>query len=376
MKTKFRRFYAVIIMLLLLAGCQGTDIAQTGETPTNATISATLPPEELEELTVHFLDIGQGDCILLTCGEMAMMIDAGDNNCATKIVLYLKELSIFDLDYVIGTHPDADHIGGLDVVLYRYDCETILMPNYKKDTTSFEEVEGALKTKNYKVVYPEVGDTYTFGDATFQIIAPNSKEYEKANDYSIGIMLTHGENRFLFTGDAEAASEEEMLAGGYDLSADVYKVAHHGSKTSTTEEFFDAVSPTYAVISCGEGNDYGHPHAEVLNRLRSAGVLVYRTDEQGTITVTSDGKELIWNCQPTESWQAGEPGAAPSVTAVPTEETKKEADYILNTSTKKIHLPGCSSVETITAKNREESSLSREELEAEGYEACKRCIDK
>ena len=130
---------------------------------------------------------------------------------------------------------------------------------------------------------------------------------DNANDYSVGILLEHGENRFLFTGDAEEDSERDMLESGLGLSADVFKAAHHGSRTANTEEFLEAVDPEYVVISCGEGNSYGHPHAEVLNRLRAMGVQVFRTDEEGTIVASSDGSSITFNVPPSESWQAGEP---------------------------------------------------------------------
>ena len=309
---------------------------------------------------------------MITCGEEAMLIDAGDNNQGTRIAVYLDSIPIYDLNYVIGTHPDADHIGGLDVVIYRYECGTILMPDCQKETKSYQEVLNSIQAKNYKITVPVTGETYALGDAVFEIVAPNKSSYSDTNDYSIGIRLTHGENVFLFTGDAEETSEKEMLALGYELSADVYKAAHHGSKTSNGEEFLTAVAPTYAVISCGEGNDYGHPHAEVLNRLRAAGVQVFRTDEQGTIVVTSDGENLTWNTAPSESWQAGEPKGSAATTLTPAP-TGKLTLFVLNNNTKKFHLPDCASAKKIKAANYEERTTTAGQLQAAGYSPCKNC---
>lgn len=257
-------------------------------------------------LEVHFIDVGQGDATLIKCDGHYMLIDAGNNDKGTLVQNYLQHQGIETLDYVIGTHPDADHIGGLDVVLYKFDCKTIIMPDVANDTRTYDDVVQTMKNKGYQTTYPVVGETYTIGGATFTIIAPNKDYGNDMNSWSVGVLLQNGNHRFLFTGDAEEGAEQDILQNGIDISADVYKVAHHGSNTATSQAFLDAVHPTYAVISAGEGNSYGHPHAEVLNRLRAAGVSVFRTDEQGTIVATSDGTTLTWNMSPSESWQAGE----------------------------------------------------------------------
>ena len=173
----------------------------------------------------------------------------------------------------------------------------------------------------------------------------------------MAILLEYGKNRFLFTGDAEEASEAEMLTNGIDISADVYKVAHHGSRSASTQEFLNAVQPKYAVISCGEGNSYGHPHAEVLNRLRSMGAEVFRTDEQGSIIASSDGENITWNCSATDSWQSGE-------------QTESDRE---NSDTKKFHRETCGSVSQIKEENFQKVQMSREELEQSGYSPCKNC---
>lgn len=259
------------------------------------------------QMQVHFIDVGQGDATLIACDGHYMLIDAGNNDKGTTVQSYLMSQGVEKLDYVIGTHPDADHIGGLDVVIYKFDCDTIIMPDVANDTRTYDDVVQAMKSKGYQTTYPVVGETYTLGGATFTIVAPNADYGNDMNDWSVGVLVQNGNNRFLFTGDAEEKAEEDILNNGIDISADVYAAAHHGSKTATSQAFLDKVSPTYVVISAGEGNKYGHPHAEVLNRLRAAGISVFRTDEQGAIVATSDGNDITWNCSPSESWKAGEP---------------------------------------------------------------------
>ncbi len=261
-------------------------------------------PEE-SELTVHFLDIGQGDATLIMCDGEYMLIDAGDNDKGTAVQNYLTKQGVTKLKYVIGTHPDADHIGGLDVVLYKFECETVMMPDVANDTATYRDVIDTMDTKGYQNTLPQVGDSYTLGSAEFTILGPR-KIYDDTNNSSIVLRLTHGNNSFLFMGDAEEEAENDMLNGDIMVDADVLKAGHHGSRTASSKVFLQAVSPAYAVISCAEDNSYGHPHAETLNNLRAMGVQVFRTDEQGSIVVTSDGQEMVWNCAPSETWKAGE----------------------------------------------------------------------
>ena len=257
------------------------------------------------ELNVHFLDVGQGDAVLISCDDAYMLIDAGDNDKGTLVQNYLNKQGVEHLDYIIGTHPDADHIGGMDVILYKFDCGTVMMPEVTNDTATYRDVIDTMKEKGYQNTAPVVGDSYSLGSAQFTILGPTDT-YEDTNNNSIVLLLTHGDNKFLFVGDAEEKAEEDILAEGVSVKADVLKVGHHGSRTASSEAFLQAVEPTYAVISCGQDNSYGHPHAETLNTLRSMGVKVFRTDEQGTVTATSDGHEISWNCAPSTTWKAGE----------------------------------------------------------------------
>lgn len=324
MNRKFKCLILFILSLVMaISGCLGIEYKGTGNENTgisditDITSGGSFDNEtsgnkdnghisgEISQLTIHYLDVGQGDCILIQCGNQSMLIDAGDNSKGTLVEMYLKNQGISTLDYVIGTHPDADHIGGLDVVLYKFECKTIIMPDKTKDTATYRDVADTMKNKGYKNTLPVTGTTYKLGSASFVIVSP-SKNYSDSNNCSVSILLTHGNNKFLFTGDAEEEAEQDMIGGEVSLKADVLKAGHHGSNTASTLEFLKEVKPEYVVISCGEGNSYGHPHAEVMNNLRKLGIKVFRTDEQGTLQVKSDGNTLVWNCSPSDTWQTGE----------------------------------------------------------------------
>ena len=296
-RKRFLKRAAVGIFSLLAAigiaiGISGGSREQEKETTTEA-------KKVTGELSIHYIDVGQGDSTLITCDGMSMLIDAGENDMGSKVWSYLESQDIEKLDYVIGTHPDSDHIGGLDVVIYKFDCEKIFMPDYIKDTKTYDDVIQTVRNKNYKIENPKVGETYSLGEATFTIIAPND-DYEESNDSSIGIYLTYGENSFLFTGDAEEASEKDIVKNGINIDADVYKAGHHGSRSSSSDELLEAVTPECVIISCGEDNSYGHPHGAILNYCITNNIPIYRTDKQGTIVLKSDGKDITFNMSPAD----------------------------------------------------------------------------
>ncbi len=330
------------------------------------------------KMEVHFIDVGQGDSTLITCDGHAMLIDAGDYSKGTAIQNYLQKQKVTKLDYLILTHPDSDHIGGAPVIITKFEIDKVFVSNYEKDNKTYLKLIQALDNKRLKYTTPKVGTQYTLGTAKITILAPNG-EYDNPNDASVALMIQNGENKFLCTGDAGEDAERDMLETDIGLSADVLKAGHHGSRTSTSGKFFEAVSPSCAVISCGEDNSYGHPHAETLNTFRMNGVKVYRTDEDGTIVAVSDGKKVTFNVPASETWKAGEPNGngsvweAPSVKESQQEAAKAEASgttYVLNTKTKKSHKTSCNSLPTA---NRKDSTESRESIVAQGYQPCKRC---
>lgn len=257
---------------------------------------------EGQDMEVHFLDVGQADCILAACGGHFMLVDAGNNGDGEKIAVYLKEQGISKLDYVIATHPHADHIGGLDTIIESFEIVTLIMPPKVHTTATFEDVITAIENRDLSITMPKPGDTYALGSASFTILAPVKEDYgEELNNWSVGIRLMHGSNSIVMCGDAEGEAEKDICENGLDISADVLKLGHHGSRTSTSELFLQTVKPKYAIISCGKGNDYGHPHKETLEKMAAAGISVFRTDEQGTIILKSDGNSLQFNVEPSTS---------------------------------------------------------------------------
>jgi len=252
-----------------------------------------------DEVIVSFLDVGQGDSILIQSDGYNVLIDGGEEDNASYIEGYLNQNGVDTLDYVIGTHPHSDHIGALPSIITDYNVESVILPTINDDdiptTKIYENLLTAIADKGLKVTSAKVGNSYDLGNATLEIIAPNSSDYSDLNNYSVVTILTHGENTFLLTGDASETSEEEMLNNGLLEDVDVLKVGHHGSNTASSKEFLDAVKPEYAVIMCGEGNQYNHPSEETMDNLQAIeGIDIYRTDIDGTIVATSNGTDITF----------------------------------------------------------------------------------
>lgn len=289
---------AVIVTVMLFAGGyigfdDMVELAGYGGTEIADTIAS-------GEMRVAFLDVDQGDCTLIQTEGHNVLVDTGNNNQGEKVVSYLEERGVERLDYLILTHPDADHIGGGDNVLEAVDVETVLMPDIANDTMTYDEVMEDIEVYHVEIMHPQVGDVFELGDAQFTVLCPEEElvSEEDMNGSSVGIKLVHGKNSFVMCGDAEEKSEQAMVARfGKSLEADVLKCGHHGSSTATSDAFLKAVNPTWAVISCGKDNSYGHPHREVLSKLEDDDILVYRTDELGTITAVSDGSNITWKAE-------------------------------------------------------------------------------
>lgn len=248
-------------------------------------------------IKVHFINVGQADSELIQVDGKNILIDAGNNDNATYN--YLKQQGVTKLDYVIATHPHADHIGGMTTVINNFTIDKFYAAKATTTTVTFENMIKALQAKNLKITAPTPGETIAIGNATLTFIAPNGTGYEDLNNYSIVCKLKYGNTSFLFTGDAESLSEGEILAKQLDISANVLKVGHHGSSSSTSQAFLNKVNPQYAVISVGVGNDYGHPNQDVLSRLNAKAIKTFRTDLQGTIIATSNGQTITFNTNPT-----------------------------------------------------------------------------
>lgn len=244
-----------------------------------------------KELRVHFIDVGQADAIFIELPSgKTMLIDAGETGNGAEIVSYIKNAGYSTLDYVVATHPHADHIGGMATVIDQLTINQFYMPKKEQTTNIFEKMIDGLTNKNVDVYTAKAGTIILEeGVLRVEIVAPTSDTYSDLNNYSAVVRLSYGENAFLFTGDAETDSEEQITL---DIEADVLKVGHHGSDSSTSTDFLKRVNPKYAVISVGEGNKYDHPSPSVINKLEQAGVEIYRTDLLGTIIFRSDGQSL------------------------------------------------------------------------------------
>ncbi|MCJ8011168.1 MBL fold metallo-hydrolase [Paenibacillus sp. KQZ6P-2] len=287
MKTSKSTYLKMITMLaalvILISGCSIGSMPDSGTTD----------PANGQKLKVYFLDVGQGASqLIVTPSGKTMLIDAGNNDKEQVMLDYLKKYHISKLDVVIGTHPDADHIGGLDKVIDNIPVSTIYMPKVQSNTKTFESLLKSIKNKGLKVKTAKAGVSWDLDDQVHvEMLAPQGT-YEDTNNMSAVVKVTYGNTSFLLTGDAEAESEKAMIASGADLQSDVLLVGHHGSNSSTTQKFLKEANPKYAVIQVGKDNKYGHPKSAVLNRLQKQGVEVYRNDSQGTIEFTSDGESL------------------------------------------------------------------------------------
>lgn len=333
------------------------------------------------ELKISYINVGQADSILIQQGNNSMLIDAGNNGDSVTVKKYISSQGISKLDYVVGTHPHEDHIGGLDHVINSFQTGKIYMPKAISSTKTFKDVVVAIKNKKMNATVPVPGETFKLGEANCMILGPVNSNSEDLNTYSIVIKITFGNNKFLFTGDAQESNEEDMINKGYDLTADVLKVGHHGSHTSTYENFLNKVNPKYAVISVGEGNSYGHPHKGTMERLQGKEIKVYRTDECGTIVCTSDGKNISFNVNPgdykyngngSDTNSSGAPTSklTPSKTSVPAETLSSGDNNTVVYKTKTgscYHMDGCKKL----SKSKIKTTLK--DAKAANLKPCNNC---
>lgn len=288
-KNKFKILSLILSLSIILSGCGINPLDLLGNNTENGSDNA---------LTVRFIDVGQGDCELLMFPDgTVMLIDGGDRFCSNYIVDYLEDCGVEKIDFLVATHPHADHIGGLDDVLESIPVSEVIMPKISESdiptTQTYEDFLIAVKNSGCKVTAAKQGiSVYEDENTSINLLAPCGDNYSDLNGYSAVVKVEYGEKTFIFTGDADKESEEEMLLTGDDLNADVLKVGHHGSSTSTTDEFLDAVNPDYAVISVGKDNKYGHPHLETLEKLKVGNTEVYTTSVEGTVIAECDGENI------------------------------------------------------------------------------------
>ena len=387
-------------------------------TPTPTETPTPEPTKEAGEMKVHFLDVGQGLSILVQSDGQTMIYDGGDKSTSSFVVSYLQKQNVTTIDYLISSHYDSDHMAGLIGCLSAFDVKNVISSDYEHDSKLYQSFVQSVADKGLTMQHPAVGTEFSFGSGSFQILAPATIDPDDSNKNSVAIKLTNGENSFIFTGDAESTSEKAMCESGIDLSCDVLVPGHHGSATATSWDFLQATVPEYTVISCGKDNQYGHPAKDVMDKLESMDVQVYRTDEQGTIVAISDGTTITWDQEPCNDYTPGEKEdtgtqtqkaqtknssssdantsksgksssgskaaaaasagsssqitATPQVTEVPQDTSStsnEEMVWITATGSKYHNKNDCGNTDPSKA-----SEISRSEAESRGYEPCKKCF--
>lgn len=344
----------LLILSLLLCGCS-VEIVIAPEETAAPTVSGD------DMLTVHYIDVGQADCILLECGGEFMIIDGGNRDDGQLVVSYLQSCGVQQLKTVVCTHAHEDHVGGLPAVLAVYPTAAVYSPTKTYDTKVFNDFLHYVDQQRLDVTIPAPGDKLTLGSADITVLGP-VKSYEDPNNTSIVLMVDFGQTRFLFTGDAEKEAETDMLnywEGKFDWDVDVLKSGHHGSSTSSGYRFIYETDPEYAIVSCGKDNDYGHPHIETIDLYEDAGLPMLRTDELGTVLAVSDGRDvtIIWEKQ--------------HKIPMDLEPADGFGTYIANKNSKTLHTPFC---DGLPKKENQIAYASYDEAIAAGCKPCGSCI--
>ena len=346
----------------------------------------TVKAEGNSEMAVHFIDVGQGNAILVQSGGQNLLYDGGDQSHADLIISYLQEQNVENIDYMIASHYDEDHIGGLVPCIDNFSVSNIFGPDYVHTSNLFNNFMNTATANAIIVQYPSVGETFDFGTGSFTVLAPNGIS-QNSNDNSLVIKLENGSNSFIFTGDAEETSEQDMISTGMNLDCDVLSLGHHGSASSTSWDLLEATSPSWAVISCGLNNTYGHPAAETMGKLSDMDIPVFRTDDQGTVIALSDGNTISWTQEPCNDYTSGsekqstdssadqseqytnDAAATESYAAeTDTSDTQGRMVWISATGSKYHSIPDCGNMNPNKATQETESQAL-----SQGYEACKKC---
>ena len=375
MKTKLFTWLALVC--ILVAGIS---------VPSSAASSHQIEAQVIESSETNapfemtMLDVGQGLSLLIKADGKYMIYDGGGRSRSSYVVSYLKKHGVTELQYLTASHYDEDHIAGLVGVLNTTKVDTIVCPDYQKDTKIYQSFINKEQQSKAKVIHPKTGYTLTLGNAAIKVLSADNSA-EKDNNRSIAMRVTYGNFSVIMTGDAELDEETSIIYNKYNIDSDVYVAGHHGSKYSSSTAFLNAVTPAYTLISCGTGNSYGHPTEEALRRIKESGSKLYRTDAQGEVTVYSDGNKYWFSQAPSNNWTQGDiveksetkSNEGTTGATISTSDDASGTTYILNTRSKKFHYPYCNSVSKMSEKNKKSSHESREQLIKQGYQPCKNC---
>ena len=347
-----KKFLALLLALgIFLCGC---DMAVLPDLP-QPSLSA-----DGDTLSVHYIDVGQADCILVETAGKFLLIDGGNKDDSQLVVSYLEQQGVQELEAVICTHPHEDHVGGLPAVLAVFPTRAVYAPTNTYSSKIFDSFLYYVDQQGLEVTIPSPGQLLTMGDMIMTFVGP-VKSYAETNDTSIVLSAFFDDVRFIFTGDMEVAAENDMLdhwGAQMDWDSTVLKVGHHGSSTSSGYRFIREIDPEYAIVSVGADNSYGHPHEEVVSRYADAGIPLFRTDELGHIIVTADGSDvqITWEDQ----------------NAQPSDVESADTTYIGNKNSRKLHLPSCAN---LPAENNQVRFTDYDEAIAQGFTPCGSCMN-
>ena len=364
-RKPFRRLAALALAAALalgLAACDGASVLPDGSAdviPNPASSGVQIA----DSFRMHFLDVGQALSVLVECDGQYMLYDGGNVDDGSMVVSYLQKQGVEELQYVFCSHAHEDHVGGLAAALAFFPANHVYSPVTEASTKCFQDFVKYTQQQGLQVEVPAVGTVWQLGGATVTMLGPVA-QYSETNDTSIVLRVDYGATSFLLTGDMESDAERDLVNSGANLKADVLQVGHHGSSTSTSYLFLNAVLPEMGVISCGVNNKYGHPHEETLSILRDAGVDVYRTDLLGTVVIGSDGQNYTIRTDKNATDAELNPTA-------PAASSTAQQTYIGNVNSKKFHLPTCPN---LPAEKNQILFSSYDEAIAAGYTPCSTCI--
>ncbi|MBR5329423.1 MAG: MBL fold metallo-hydrolase [Firmicutes bacterium] len=347
-----------LLAMMILGGCSGDGTVSDGADVIYGDVA------EDAAFSIYFFDVGQADAALVICDGETMLIDGGNVADGDDVVASIDALGVSELDVVVSTHTDEDHLGGLPDVMESFEVGALYADGNPADTKIYQRFCDVAADNGLDMTDPEPGDTFALGSADVTFLGP-IRLASDPNANSIVLRIDYGATSYIFTGDATEKEEKEIVEAGMELSANVLKVSHHGAEESSSYVFLREVMPDYAVISVGAGNKYGHPTEATLSRLRDVGAAVYRTDELGMIICRSDGVNIAFSNSNQSAMPPAEENRTDKVPAV-----EEDAAYIGNSNSKKFHLPDCGSLP------EEQNSVyfaTKEEALSQGYEPCGRC---